>query len=77
MLCTCPTLSRPLMPLPQGEFAELWRVQGICAGDTLIFKRDTQTGHIELSRIAAGAAAAAAARMEEVSGRQLLQRHEM
>ena len=44
-------------------------MQGICSGDTLVFKRDVQTGHIELSRIAAGAAAAAAARMEEVGGR--------
>ncbi|PRW59423.1 BREAST CANCER SUSCEPTIBILITY 1-like protein isoform B [Chlorella sorokiniana] len=61
---------RPQFTL-RGEFADLWREQGISAGDTLVFKRDVQTGHIELSRIAAGAAAAAAARMEEGAASEL------
>jgi len=44
-------------------------VQGISAGDTLVFKRDAQTGQIELSRLAAGAGAG---RREEVGGRPAL-----
>lgn len=56
-----------LPALLQGQFAELWQAQGICSGDTLIFKRDPLSGHIELSRIGAGSGASAAARLEEVS----------
>lgn len=65
--CDLPLLyPSPSPPHLQGTFAELWGAQGICAGDTLIFKRDPTTGHIQLSRLTAGSAAATAARMEEV-----------
>jgi len=52
----------------QGAFAELWEAQGISSGDTLIFKRDPLTGHIELNRMPAGTGAAMGARLEEVCG---------
>ncbi|KAL4425853.1 hypothetical protein ABPG75_009869 [Micractinium tetrahymenae] len=62
--------NRPQYTL-RGQFAELWQAQGICSGDTLIFKRDPLSGHIELSRISAGSGAAAGARMEEAAGSEL------